>query len=70
MKRIAILASGSGSNAENIVQHFKNHPEISVSCIVCNRREAKVFEASEKNCKFLVIIFQKQIFIKLTKCFS
>lgn len=48
MKRIAILASGSGSNAENIVQHFKNHPEISVSCIVCNRREAKVFERAKK----------------------
>jgi phosphoribosylglycinamide formyltransferase-1 len=48
MKRIAILASGSGSNAENIVQHFKNHQEISVSCIVCNRREAKVFERAKK----------------------
>lgn len=48
MKRIAILASGSGSNAQNIVQHFNNHPEISVSCIVCNRRDAKVFQRAKK----------------------
>jgi phosphoribosylglycinamide formyltransferase-1 len=48
MIRIAILASGSGSNAENIVQHFNNHPEIKVSCIVCNRRDAKVFQRAKK----------------------
>lgn len=48
MIRIAILASGSGSNAENIVHYFKNHPKINVSCIVCNRRQAKVFERAKR----------------------
>jgi phosphoribosylglycinamide formyltransferase-1 len=44
MKRIVLFASGSGSNVENIVHYFRDSPEISISCVLSNRREAKVFE--------------------------
>ena len=44
MKRIVLFASGSGSNVENIVHHFQGNPEVSVSCVLSNNREAKVFE--------------------------
>lgn len=44
MKRIAILASGSGTNAENLVRHFQNHPSIEVACVITNRCRASVIE--------------------------
>ena len=44
MKRIAILASGSGTNAENLVRYFTGHPTIEVAIVICNRRQAGVYD--------------------------
>lgn len=44
MKRIAILASGSGTNAENLVLYFRQHPLARVVMVACDRKQAKVFE--------------------------
>ena len=44
MKRIAILASGSGTNAENLVRYFTGHPSIEVALVICNRRQAGVYD--------------------------
>ena len=44
MKRIAILASGSGTNAENIIKYFKNSDSISVVQVLSNKKDAKVLE--------------------------
>ena len=48
MVNIAIFASGSGSNAENIVRYFKSHPSISVSLISTNKADAFVIERARK----------------------
>jgi len=48
MKKIAILASGSGSNAENIIQFFFNHPSISVDSVWTNNKGAFVLERAER----------------------
>ena len=40
--RIAIFASGTGSNALKIIQHFTSHPYIRVRAVVCNNPEAGV----------------------------
>lgn len=40
--RIAILASGGGSNADKICAHFHTHPQIRVQLIITNRAEAGV----------------------------
>jgi len=48
MKRLVILASGSGTNAENIVRYFQNHKSIIVTSIVTNRKEAKVLDRAKK----------------------
>jgi len=45
---IAILASGAGSNAANIIQHFKN-TSVNISLIACNNSEAGVFHIAKKN---------------------
>jgi phosphoribosylglycinamide formyltransferase 1 len=47
-KRIAILASGSGTNAENIILHFKDHKNITVSLILSNNPNAGVLERAKK----------------------
>lgn len=40
MNRIAIFASGSGTNAENIIRHFKDHPQIEVAMLMSNKSDA------------------------------
>ncbi|MDO5663718.1 MAG: phosphoribosylglycinamide formyltransferase [Bacteroidia bacterium] len=48
MKRIAIFASGSGSNAENIIQYFSGSDEVEVSLILSNKKDAFVHERAKK----------------------
>ena len=48
MKRIIILASGSGTNAENIIKHFKNSNLASVIQVLSNKKDAKVLERSNR----------------------
>lgn len=47
MTRIAIFASGSGTNAENIAQYFKNNRDIDISLIISNRNKAFVHERAK-----------------------
>lgn len=47
-KKIAIFASGSGSNAENIALYFSKHPDIEVSLFISNKKDAHVFERARK----------------------
>lgn len=46
--KIAILASGSGSNAEQITRHFEKHDKITVSLILSNKKDAFVLERAKK----------------------
>lgn len=48
MNKLAILASGSGSNAETIAKYFANHPSIRVVCILTNRADAGVIARAER----------------------
>jgi phosphoribosylglycinamide formyltransferase-1 len=47
MKNILIFASGTGSNAENIIQYFKNSSSISVVAVFSNNLNAKVIEKAK-----------------------
>jgi phosphoribosylglycinamide formyltransferase-1 len=47
MHRLAIFASGSGSNAQNIADYFKGSHEINVSLILANRPDAYVLERAK-----------------------
>lgn len=49
MKRIAILASGAGSNADNILNYFKDSPELSVVLIASNKPDAGVLEVAKRH---------------------
>jgi phosphoribosylglycinamide formyltransferase-1 len=48
MKNIAIFASGSGSNAENIAQWFMNRTDVSIRLILSNKKDAYVLERAKK----------------------
>ena len=47
-KKLAIFASGSGSNAENICNYFSNHPDIRVVFICTNKRDAFIVKRAKK----------------------
>ena len=48
MKNIAVFASGSGSNAENIARYFSNSDNVRVAMILSNNSKAGVHERMMK----------------------
>ena len=46
-KRIAIFASGSGSNAQKIMEHFKKHNDAEVAIVLTNNPEAYVLQRAD-----------------------
>jgi phosphoribosylglycinamide formyltransferase-1 len=48
MKRIVIFASGSGTNAENLIRFFQNKETISVVMVLTNNPFAKVLDRCKK----------------------
>ena len=48
MKRIAVFASGAGSNAEKIAEYFKNNPSVEISFVLSNKKEALVLEKAHR----------------------
>ncbi|MBF0576251.1 phosphoribosylglycinamide formyltransferase [Dysgonomonas sp. GY617] len=48
MFNIAIFASGSGSNAENITNYFKERKDVSIKLIISNKKDAYVHQRAEK----------------------
>lgn len=47
--RIAVFASGAGSNAQKIIEYFSAHPFIKVALIVCNKKGAGVLNIAAQN---------------------
>lgn len=56
MKKIAVFASGAGTNAAQIIDFFRSHQTIRVELIVCNKPGAAVLDiAAKENIPSLVI---------------
>ena len=49
MIKIVIFASGSGTNAENIIRHFKATKTASVEAVFTNKADAQVIQRAEKH---------------------
>ncbi len=65
MTQLAIFASGTGTNARNIIDHFRHHPDITVSLIVCNKPGAGVLNiAGEEGISELLV--EKEPFFRGT----
>lgn len=61
---ISIWASGSGTNAENIILKFKNHSFIKVKMIVTNNPDAGVIQRADKLRKTVHIIPKNVLYEK------
>jgi phosphoribosylglycinamide formyltransferase-1 len=49
MRNIAIFASGSGTNAENIIKYFSNKNSAKVALVLSNKREAFVLKRAARH---------------------
>ena len=63
MTRIAIFASGSGSNAESIMAYFNNHDTVKVVAVFSNRKNAGVLVRAA-NFNIPTIVFSKKEFFE------
>ena len=61
-KHLAIFASGAGSNAQKIIDHFRDHPTIRIVLIVCNKPGAGVLNIAVKEGIPALIIEKNRFF--------
>lgn len=61
MKKIAIFASGRGSNAHRLVQHFKGHTVAEITLIASNKPNAPVLNMAREQ-GIATLIFNKKKF--------
>ena len=61
MKRIAILASGEGTNAERIIRYFADKSSVKISVVITNKAEAGVIHRA-KNLQIPVEILPASAF--------
>ena len=60
--RIAVFASGAGSNAQKIIDHFRSHSSIKISLIVCNKPGAGVLGIAEREALPVLMIEKEKFF--------
>lgn len=63
MTRIAIFASGAGSNAQKIIDHFRDSDRINVSLVVCNKPGAGVLQIAAKE-EIPSLVIEKEKFFR------
>jgi phosphoribosylglycinamide formyltransferase 1 len=69
MRNIAVFASGSGTNAENIIKYFSNKKNAKVTLVLSNKRHAYVIKRAEAlNVK--TIFFEHTDFYKNGKVYE
>lgn len=60
MARIAVFASGNGSNFEALADSFKNDEENEIIVLVCNIENAFVLERAKRlNIPFVLVKYEK-----------
>jgi formyltetrahydrofolate-dependent phosphoribosylglycinamide formyltransferase len=62
MHRIAIFASGAGTNAQRIIDYFRRHSTINVALVVCNKPGAGVISIAEREAIRVLMIEKEQFF--------
>jgi phosphoribosylglycinamide formyltransferase 1 len=60
---IAIFASGAGSNTQQILRYFENHPSIQIKLVVCNKAGAGVLKIAADN-NIPTLLIEKERFFK------
>jgi phosphoribosylglycinamide formyltransferase-1 len=60
-KKIALFASGSGTNAQNIIKYFSDNENVKIDSLWSNNKEAYALERAKK-LKIDVFVFNKEEF--------
>ena len=63
INKIAVFASGKGSNAERICSWFNNHPSVQVALIVCNKPGAGVLDVAAAH-QIPTLLIEKEPFFR------
>lgn len=62
-KKLVLFASGSGTNVEAIANYFQDHPDVSISAVLTNKRDAKVIDRCNR-LNISVLYFNKWAFYR------
>jgi phosphoribosylglycinamide formyltransferase 1 len=63
MIQLAVFASGAGSNAQRIIEHFNGHTQVSIALVVCNKPGAGVIAVAEQ-AGIPVLMIEKEQFTR------
>ena len=55
-KRLAIFASGNGSNAINLIKHFDEHPIIETAFVLTNNAKAGIIDKAERSGVKIIVL--------------
>ena len=69
MKRLLIFASGSGSNAQRIIEYFQNDDAVEVVLVLSNKPQAKVLERAT-HLKVSAFSFNRTAFYETDQVFN
>jgi formyltetrahydrofolate-dependent phosphoribosylglycinamide formyltransferase len=61
--RLALFASGAGSNAGKIIDYFRDSPTVEVSLVVCNKPGAGVLNIAKKE-NIPILMLEKEAFFR------
>lgn len=62
MEKIAIFASGTGSNAQKMIEYFDGHPNIQVRLVVSNKSDAGVLHKAKEAGVETVVVNRKTFY--------
>lgn len=60
-KRLAIFASGSGSNAINLIKHFDEHPMIETAFVLTNNAKAGIIDKAERAGVKIIVLTNTEV---------
>ena len=60
--KVAIFASGAGSNAEKIINYFSGYEKVKITLLVCNKPDAGVIKIAEAATIPVLLIEKEQFF--------
>ncbi len=63
LTHVALFASGAGSNAQKIIDHFRGSKTVNIALIVCNKPGAGVLNIAEKE-QIPVLMIEKEVFFR------
>ena len=59
--KLAIFASGNGTNALNLISHFKDHSQFEVAFVLVNKKDAPIIHLAQKENVEVILCTNNQV---------